>query len=408
MKISTVSIYGFFSILFLSFLLSACGNKAQEKTSKTDEKIKTQTNDVKIPILLDLNKTFPEREVNYQDIAEVEYVPLETKDNVLIGQRNRILITNNSIICCNRGKDEFLFFDKKGHFVKSFCHKGGSGEEYQNVMGLAYDEKSDELFVNDSFHKQKVLVYSSNGQFKRKFQTRDRLNELMIFDDKNLIARKCYLWEEDLENPKKSKDYLLLSRKDGSISSTIDLDNINKIPTMLDREDLSYFPIKPNDIVRFKNGFILADISSDTIYKMGLDLKLMPFIIRQPAIQKVNQTTLLNQVLCMTDKYAILAKSNYSFGPGIPTIKQIYEIVVDLKKNDVFNAKFINKDFPTNENFLYFFTDIKTPENTAASLLEASDLLEALDEDKLSGPLKKIALTLKEDDNPVVILLKFK
>ena len=93
MKISTVSIYGFFSILFLSFLLSACGNKAQEKTSKTDEKIKTQTNDVKIPILLDLNKTFPEREVNYQDIAEVEYVPLETKDNVLIGQNNRILIT---------------------------------------------------------------------------------------------------------------------------------------------------------------------------------------------------------------------------------------------------------------------------------------------------------------------------
>ena len=338
----------------------------------------------------------------------MEYVPLETKDNVLIGQRNRILITNNFIICCNRGKDEFLFFDKKGHFVKSFCHKGGSGEEYQNVMGLAYDEKSDELFVNDSFHKQKVLVYSSNGQFKRKFQTRDRLNELMIFDDKNLIARKCYLWEEDLENPKKSKDYLLLSRKDGSISSTIDLNNINKIPTSIDRGDFGYYPIKPNDIVRFKNGFILADISSDTIYKMGLDLKLIPFIIRQPALQKVNQTTLLNQVLCMTDNYAFLAKSNYSFGPGIPTIKNSNDIAVDLKKNDVFNAKFINKDFPTNENFLVFFTDIKTTENTAARLLEASDLLEALDEEKLSGPLKKIALTLKEDDNPVVILLKFK
>ena len=57
---------------------------------------------------------------------------------------------------------------------------------------------------------------------------------------------------------------------------------------------------------------------------------------------------------------------------------------------------------------MFFFTDIKTPENTAARLLEASDLLEALDEEKLSGPLKKIALTLKEDDNPVVILLKFK
>jgi len=408
MKKSKVFINGSLAVLFLSILILACSSKTKESATKSDEISKNQTNDVKIPILLDLNKAFPEKEVNFQDIAEVEYVPLETRDNVLIGQNNVILITNNFIICCNRGKDEFLFFDKKGHFVKSFCHKGGSGEEYQNVNGLAYDEKSDELFVNDSYFKKKVLVYSSNGQFKRKFQTRDRLSKFRIFDDKNLIARKHYLEEEDLENPKKSKDYLLLSRQDGSISSTIDLNNINKIPTSIDRGDFGYYPIKPNDIVRFKNGFILADISSDTIYKMGLDLKLMPFIIRQPAIQKVNQTTLLNQVLCMTDKYAILAKSNYSFGPGTPTIKNIYEIVVDLKKNDVFNAKFINKDFPTNENFLFFFTDIKTPENTAARLLEASDLLEALDEEKLSGPLKKIALTLKEDDNPVVILLKFK
>ena len=177
---------------------------------------------------------------------------------------------------------------------------------------------------------------------------------------------------------------------------------------MLDRGYLSYFPINPNDIVRFKNGFILADISSDTIFKMGLDLKLMPFIIRRPALKIKDNTTLLNQVLCMTDKYVFLAKSNYSFGPGVPTMTNITEIAVDLKNNDVFNAKFINKDFPTHESSLFFFTDIRTPENTAASLLEASDLLEALDEEKLSGPLKKIALTLKEDDNPVVIILKFK
>lgn len=408
MKKSKVFINGSLAVLFLSILILACSSKTKEGSSNSDETSKIQTNRVKIPILMDLNKNYPERGVHFQDIAEVEYIPLETKSNVLIGQRNKILITNNFIICCNRINDEFLFFDKKGSFIKSFCHKGGSGEEYQNVNGLAYDEKSDELFVNDSFFKRKVLVYSSNGQFKRKFQTRDRLNKLMIFDDKNLIARKCYLWDEDLKNPKKSKDYLLLSRKDGSVSSTIALNNVNKIPTMLDRGDLSYFPVNPNDIVRFKNGYILADISSDTVYKMGLDLKLKPFIIRQPALKIKDNTTLLNQLLCMTDKYAFLASSKYNFGPGVPTITNITEIAVDLQKNEIFTAKFINKDFPTHESSLFFYTDIKTPENTAARLIEAFDLIKALNEDKLSGPLKKIALTLKEDANPVVILLKFK
>ena len=143
MKKSKVFINGSLAVLFLSILILACSSKTKESATKSDEISKNQTNDVKIPILLDLNKAFPEKEVNFQDIAEVEYVPLETRDNVLIGQNNVILITNNFIICCNRGKDEFLFFDKKGHFVKSFCHKGGSGEEYQNVNGLAYDEKSD-------------------------------------------------------------------------------------------------------------------------------------------------------------------------------------------------------------------------------------------------------------------------
>ena len=40
--------------------------------------------------------------------------------------------------------------------------------------------------------------------------------------------------------------------------------------------------------------------------------------------------------------------------------------------------------------------------------LEASDLIEALENDELSGHLKSIAENLKEDDNPVLMVVKLK
>lgn len=40
--------------------------------------------------------------------------------------------------------------------------------------------------------------------------------------------------------------------------------------------------------------------------------------------------------------------------------------------------------------------------------LEASDLLEAYEGGKLRGPLKEIAANLKEDDNPVIMIARYK
>ena len=47
-------------------------------------------------------------------------------------------------------------------------------------------------------------------------------------------------------------------------------------------------------------------------------------------------------------------------------------------------------------------------DNCATVQLEAFELLEALEEGELSGELKTIAEGLKEDDNPVLMVVKFK
>ena len=46
--------------------------------------------------------------------------------------------------------------------------------------------------------------------------------------------------------------------------------------------------------------------------------------------------------------------------------------------------------------------------NIAYKKLEAFKLIEALESGDLSGELKNIAESLKEDDNPVLMVVKFK
>ena len=43
-----------------------------------------------------------------------------------------------------------------------------------------------------------------------------------------------------------------------------------------------------------------------------------------------------------------------------------------------------------------------------ATRLEAPDLVEALNDGKLRGPLKEIASRLDEEDNPVILIAKYK
>ena len=74
---------------------------------------------------------------------------------------------------------------------------------------------------------------------------------------------------------------------------------------------------------------------------------------------------------------------------------------------DICIPKFSNKDYRTADVFdelLFNGSDA----NTAYMKLEAFDLIEALEAGELSGELKTIAEGLKEDDNPVLMVVKFK
>ena len=79
----------------------------------------------------------------------------------------------------------------------------------------------------------------------------------------------------------------------------------------------------------------------------------------------------------------------------------------DTRTGQAFCSKFSNRDHASEVSYEGLTFD-GCDANSAYLLLEAIDLIEALEAGELNGELKTVAEGLKEDDNPVLMVVKFK
>lgn len=165
----------------------------------------------------------------------------------------------------------------------------------------------------------------------------------------------------------------------------------------------------PNDIINSGEYTVIADISSDTIYKLHQNNQLTPFIIRKPSLHDAKPVLLFESSI-ITDKYVFYSKHSYDYDSKDPQgITNSEEFALDMHSNECFYPNFYNADFPKGEDFdMYGFRKIAIRKNCAARLIKAEVLTEALKNGELFGRLKEIASTIHEDDNPVIMILRFK
>lgn len=417
MNVSLLSINRSLCFFAIIVVFSACVQRDNKTASEKDVLSRTDSIKKKInePFIIDLGKKYSERKMTLQDVAEIEYVALETSDDVLLGY-GPVSISDNHIIVSNCISGQFMVFDRDGHILTHFNHKGGSGEEYKSILGWTYDEQKDELYVLDMPSLRRIFVYSSNGLFKRKLNIPPtcELEKLSNFNDSTLLAKKTYMYDYQKNiNHTNEKDYVLLSKNDGRIVSTIDISLSNRIPTeaKLNVNGKPQFLIFmfPNDIINSGEYTVIADISSDTIFKLHQNNQLTPFIIRKPSVHDT-KPVLLFEASIITDKYVFFCKHSYDYDSKDPQgITSSEEFAFDMYSKECFCPNFHNADFPKSEDFtMYGFSKIAIGKNRAAKLIKAEDLTEALKNGELSGKLKEIASTIHEDDNPVVMILRFK
>lgn len=378
------------SVLFL-LLMAGCG-KDKQSTGEL--------------ITVDVTASYPKKELILQDFMDVEYIPLETKDD-FICQGLVLAIGKDVILARNRVRDGNIFvYDRKtGKGLKKINREGQGNEEYTFVQRIVLDEMQNEMFVLDHFIR-KILVYDLDGNFKRSLGQNDELYFFYLynFGRDNLITNNYWVTDKP--------PFTVISKQDGSTTKQIPIPFKEKKSMAVSYTDEAkdiYYSVIPdtyNPIIPNFGSWILVEQSSDTVYRYQLDHTMTPIIARTPSVQSMNPEVFLF-VSMLTNRYyfmeAVKKVYNFETNEGFPTTDLLY----DKQEKAIFEYTVYNDDYSDKKtvNMKSLPVDDKI---ASWQSIEASQLVEDYNKGKLKGRLKEIAASLDEESNPVIMLIKHK
>lgn len=387
-------------IITCIFALAGCSTKSSSGNI---------TDSANTPVVIDITK-HPEKTINLEDIVDVEYIPLETNDSTLV---NRVVpdVVSEQYIVYHNQDGQILVFNRKGKRLYSFNRTGGSPEEYSFILDIVLDEEKKELFIED-ISKRKIFVYSINGIFKRSltFPSKFWPRGLMDYDKDYLFCHNAYsldkaddpewkLTEKDIRD--KDNPYYFISKQTGEMTSLnyIIPNRIgNQAVEMKNGKSVGIQTISSiNLLVQNTPDIMITEFADDTIYSLK-DRRLVPVMIKNPSAHKMNPPMMVGIDL-FTDRYIVIVAFEKIFEGNISGIRMVYD-----KQSGEFYR--LGSKLPIYGSMKG--ANIDLPHNTGLTPISAQYLLQDYNDGKLEGELKEIASKLKEDDNPVLMLIKFK
>lgn len=361
--------------------------------------------------VIDLSKNYPLEKLRLQDMASVEYVPLETTDDILLSGNAALSAVGDKYILVHEFQlgDIYLFDRHTGKLKSHFNHKGGSGMEYTWIKnGTILDEKAEEIYVCSQF----IQVYSLEGKYKRTLKINCFDHDMSIFnyDDQSLLIYDDIVIEPGREKETTHTPYRFISKKDGSPMGTLDIYFPQRVPIAIAQQEGNMWrPYKfsyPSN-ARFGDDLMLMNVSSDTLYKLSPQKRLTPIFTRTPSVYASKLRNIWMPLLT-TDKFMLFGTFVIDFNS---TGGKIPKFMYDFKTGQVKRVSIIDHEL----NY-----GIRGPrewdsgsgtaiaKNMSAEFVSAPAMLEAYQKKRLKGNGNEVAKNLLEDDNQVVRILTFK
>ena len=417
-------------IILLSFFLLSCQSSSSKRTKISDQVTNTIIESVQLsfPLHIELEQKYPQKNINLQDIAQIEYIPLETNDDVLLESALQLVyVGDDYYVICNQKQGDVFFFEKDGKFRHKFNNKGNSGKEYNSVASCTFDELNREIFIVDYLERRRILVYTEEGQYLRTlpFPSMEYLCDIYDFDEQTLLAyypvrfRQETILDMKDKGIDSQKPYVFISKQDGRLLDRVDITFSKRIsPTLLISTDpfrfMSISNSASNNAYKLGREFIIADMSSDTIYTLNNKRQLSPLLIRSPSVFD-SEPFLISAFGMKTDHFIYIYTMAYDFKLAEESVKngtafspKITDFLYDLRTGEVCEPYFINQDYPSRNNSIEIGRAYIKSENTSVQLRFSERLVEALEKGELKGKLKEVAETLRVDDNPVLMVMRFK
>lgn len=400
--------------LYASLLLYSCGANSTNRQDNKEDASTEQTQKAKKKqglVTLDVTKDYPEKKIVLQDLADVKYIPLETKKNALLTNSTAMLgYVSDSLIVARTSDNEIVLFNGDGSVRSSFRHVGQGSKEYQYIIGMAVDPKAQEIFIVDYLLKYRMQVYSFTGQYKRTLPIPYKmiLNSLQDFSADCLLACDMDV-NQGISN--RAKPYMLLSKKTGEIVKELDIHFTKRMSNRMSKPfgenqtisaALGYDPI-----VRCEDSYVIGDLSADTIYTYTPQGVLSPMLVRTlPVLSMETPKVLLPDYRAGSYFFFYLVDFEFDFETrtGFPDKYMVY----DYAAGKTYVCKLVNRDCEEQEIQLGDGGVTNKAWNTACYTIPSSMLIEQSEAGKVHGPLKEIAAGRTDDDNPVLAIVRFK
>jgi hypothetical protein len=366
------------------------------------------------PIEIDVRKKYDKKTIVLQDVADIIYVPFENRENIILESVMRKLSVSDSIIVTYDRTGTIFVIDRDGNLISKFNRRGRGYGEYISINNYTVDFEKKEIYIQEQQLQYRILVYSMEGEFKRQIDISPPfwLRDIVNYDKDNLLIyvvlppnlmknRKdpfppYYLVQKQSGELKPLAIYVTETKSGAIISSR----EIGKNQTMGHIRGYGTSPI-----IRNGEEFFISDFGNDTIYSLKGG-KLSPFIVNKPSLQSPKQTVFVGMSL-KTTRYSFLSVIKVDEISSDLTRKFLG---IDHKTGEIFEVIFWNNDFEpegsgefTLENYYR-----NLPAEYTAYPISALRLTDNRDAGKLTGRLTRIASKMKEDDNPVLMLIKFK
>lgn len=368
----------------------------------------SQSNTGNLPII-DFSKNYPQKEIRLQDIADIEYIPLETTDDILLSDEAKLsYVSDKYILVHEPRKGDIFLFNRNGKIHSHFNHRGQSGQEYLWLGGggTIMDEKAGEIYVCS----QVIQVYSLGGEYKRTLKINTIENEVDVFDfdDEALLIYCDVNVDPYIKSNTKERPYCLISKKDGSLISVLDIYLPKRYSTRMHKtlENNMYTIVSlymPYSLY-YGGDFVIADISTDTLYMLNQNKLLTPLAVREPSVHTPAEPRIVWKTKLTTDKFIILDYITLDFSPTKGRRRNA-ELMYDFKNGEISRVTFLDD---VGRRGRWFITSPAIAKNKTADMIQTQDIIDRYRLKHLKGDVAKLASTLDEEDNPVVRIIKFK
>ncbi len=376
-------------LLTVALLTAACGPRGGD-----------------IPVL-DVTASHPAKDIVLQDIADVEYIPLETREGFLIDHRiannidDRVVVTNNS-------QGDIMIFDRHtGRGITSFNRSGRGPGEYPDIGRTALDRERGEIFVTPNTYSRympyPLHVYDMQGKHLRTLELREggAYEFLHDYDEGHL-----FFYNDDESQP---WIWGLISKTDTLVTHLpVGFDGRDNMQVSFSMDGFTGFITKGNPVAKTREGYMISEPGIDTIYNWNRATgELLPVMTRTPSFSSMEHPVGLFYWQQSRD-YIFLETYERRYDlekrEGFSSVQLVY----DKRSGEFFEGKILNTDFVDPREITFGTYDAGNPPGQIVIGIQAFELVDLHAEGKLTGRLSEIAATLKEDDNPVMMIATFK